>query len=107
MSSYRYGMTAAVKEHLAEGKPISRLEALALYGVANLTDVVSELKKQGWVIDSRRVPFPARRIELPLRSTRPNREIWALLSAIPVATINIQNINNSGEKAPSGGGPPE
>lgn len=57
MSGYRYGITMAVKEHLAEGKPISRLEALALYGVANLPDVVSELRKQGWVIESRRVPF--------------------------------------------------
>lgn len=57
MSSYRYGITTAVKEHLAEGKPISRLEALALYGISNLTDIISVLRKQGWVIESRSVPF--------------------------------------------------
>ncbi|MBT4886600.1 MAG: hypothetical protein HON07_05230 [Planctomycetaceae bacterium] len=57
MRGQRYGVTTAVKEHLAEGRPISRLEALALYGVSNLTDVVSELRKQGWVIESRRIPF--------------------------------------------------
>ena len=57
MKSLRYGLAVAVKEHLSAGQPISRLEALVLYGVSNLTDVISELRKQGWVIESRSVPF--------------------------------------------------
>lgn len=59
MKSLRHGLAIAVKEHLASGQPISRLEALILYGVSNLTDVISELRKQGWVIESRSVPYAA------------------------------------------------
>ena len=55
----RYGLTAAAKEHLAAGEPITRLEALVLYGISNLTDVISELRKQGWVIQSQPVAFAA------------------------------------------------
>lgn len=57
MKSLRHGLAIAVREHLSAGQPISRLEALVLYGVSNLTDVISELRKQGWVIESRLVPF--------------------------------------------------
>ena len=57
MKTLKHGMTTAVKEHLAEGKPISRLEALTLYGVQNLAQVVSGLRKQGWRIESRRIPY--------------------------------------------------
>jgi hypothetical protein len=55
----RHGLAAAVKEHLAAGEPVTRLEALVLYGVSNLTDVISELRKQGWVIESRQVAYAA------------------------------------------------
>ena len=53
----KHGMTVAVREHLAAGKPIIRLEALVLYGVSNLTDVISVMRRQGWVIESRWVPY--------------------------------------------------
>ena len=53
----RHGMTLAVREHLAAGQPITRLEALVLYGVSNLTDAISEMRRQGWVIESRWVPY--------------------------------------------------
>lgn len=59
MKQTRYGIALAVKEHLHEGKPITRLEALVLYGVSNLTDVISEMRKEGWVIESKPVPFAA------------------------------------------------
>ena len=49
----------ALKEHLHGGKPITRLEALILYGVSNLTDVISEMRKEGWTIESRSIPFAA------------------------------------------------
>jgi|GEM_PF-418930 len=55
--SSRYGLTLAVKEHLASGEPITRLEALVLFGVSNLTDMVSELRKQGMRIESHTIPF--------------------------------------------------
>lgn len=63
--SFRNGLGLAAKEHIAAGKPISRLEAMLLYGVSNLSDLVTNLRKQGWVIKSRKVPFalPIRRLK--------------------------------------------
>ena len=59
MKQHRHGIALAVKEHLHAGKPITRLEALVLYGVSNLADVVSGMRKEGWTIQSRPVPFAA------------------------------------------------
>ena len=59
MKNHRYGIALGVKEHLHGGKPITRLEALILYGVSNLTDVISEMRKEGWTIESRSIPFSA------------------------------------------------
>ena len=52
-------MALAAREHLAGGQPITRLEAMVLYGVANLPDVVKEMRRQGWVVRSRLVPYAA------------------------------------------------
>lgn len=57
MKIITHGLTDAVKEHLLTGKPITRLEALIFFGVSNLPDVISELRKNGFVIRSHRVPF--------------------------------------------------
>ena len=57
MRNDKHGLTLAAREHIAEGKPITRLEALVFFGVSNLTDLISELRKQGWVIKSRQVPY--------------------------------------------------
>lgn len=59
MKSPRYGLALAVREHLMGGRPITRLEALILYGISNLTDVISEMRKEGWTIESRPIPFAA------------------------------------------------
>jgi len=53
----KQGMALAVREHLAAGRPITRLEALVLYGVSNLTGLMSDMRRQGWVIESRWVPY--------------------------------------------------
>ncbi|TAJ95909.1 MAG: hypothetical protein EPO31_00360 [Gammaproteobacteria bacterium] len=57
MKSIKYGVGTAVREHLFSGKPITRLEAITLFGVSNLTDVISEMRSQGWIIKSRQVPY--------------------------------------------------
>lgn len=57
MRGLRFGMAMAAKEHLAAGQPITRLEAMVLYGVSNLPDVVSEMRRQGWVIESQPVAY--------------------------------------------------
>ena len=59
MKIIKFGLALAAKEHLAAGKPITRLEALVFYGVSNLTDVISKMRRQGWAIESRRIPFAA------------------------------------------------
>lgn len=50
-------MIQAAKEHLLSGQPMTRLEALVLFGVSNLPEVVYELRKAGWVIKSRTIPY--------------------------------------------------
>ena len=57
MNIPKHGMTLAVREHLAAGQPITRLEALVLYGVSNLTGLMSEMRRQGWMIESRNIPY--------------------------------------------------
>ena len=57
MNGVRYGLSIAAREHLASGQPITRLEAMVLYGVANLPDVVKEMRHDGWVIESRLIPY--------------------------------------------------
>jgi len=59
MANVRYGLSMAAKEHLATGQPLTRLEAMVLFGVANLPDLVAEMRKQGWIIKSRTVPYAA------------------------------------------------
>jgi len=59
MKQHRHGIALAVKEHLHSGQPITRLEALVLYGVSNLPDVIGGMRKEGWTIESRSVPFAA------------------------------------------------
>ena len=53
----KHGMTIAEREHLIAGQPLTRLEALVLYGVANLPAVIKEMRHQGWVIQSRWIPY--------------------------------------------------
>ena len=46
-----------VSEHLSEGNPITRLEALTLYGVQNLPEQIRLLRREGWNVKSRKVTF--------------------------------------------------
>ncbi len=59
MATYRNGIALAAREHLAAGKPITRLEAMILYGVANLPDVIKEMRRQGWIVKSRNITYAA------------------------------------------------
>lgn len=47
----------AAKEHLLSGKPLTRMEALVLFGCSNLPEVVYELRKDGYVVEKRPVPY--------------------------------------------------
>lgn len=64
MTTFKFGLGIAAREHLLEGKPITRLEAVILYGVANLPDLIKDLRSEGWIVKSQRVPYAvaARRV---------------------------------------------
>jgi hypothetical protein len=64
MTSFKHGLVMAAREHLLEGKPITRLEAIVLYGVPDLTKLISDMRKQGWTVHSQKIPYAvaARRV---------------------------------------------
>jgi hypothetical protein len=59
MKPIRNGLPGAAKETLLTGKPLTRLEAMVLFGVANLPDVVKAMRREGWVVEQRLVPYAA------------------------------------------------
>jgi len=59
MARLTHGMQAAVKEHMLGGQPITRLEALIFYGVSNLPELIAEMRRQGFVVQSRSIPYAA------------------------------------------------
>lgn len=59
MTTNKNGLSLAAREHLASGQPLTRIEAIILYGVANLPDIIKEMRRQGWIIKSRTVPYAA------------------------------------------------
>jgi hypothetical protein len=54
-----HGLALAAREHLASGLPLTRIEAIVLFGVANLPDIIKEMRRQGWIINSRTIPYAA------------------------------------------------
>lgn len=59
MTTIKYGLSDAIREHLVSGQPITRLEAIVLFGVSNLTAIISEMRKQGWIVESRLTTYAA------------------------------------------------
>ncbi len=51
------GKYLGMKEHLLSGKPITSLEALMFYGIANLTGPICRIRQEGWIIKSKRIAF--------------------------------------------------
>lgn len=47
----------AVREYLASGKPITELESVVLFGVTSLPDLLSILRKEGWVFISQKISY--------------------------------------------------
>jgi hypothetical protein len=75
------GLNQAAKDHMLEGNPLTRLEALVLFGVSNLPELVYELRGQGFVINAKPITFAAAMV-------RVNRH--ALLQ--PPANLPIRDI---------------
>lgn len=55
MSMMRHGHALGVKEQLLAGQSITKLEALAVFGVSNLTSVISDMRKNGHMVQSRTI----------------------------------------------------
>jgi len=49
----------AAKEHLVMGQPLTRLDAIILFGLSNLTTLIYRMRKEGWIVDSRPITYAA------------------------------------------------
>lgn len=54
----------AAKEYLLDGNPLTRMEALVLFGCSNLPEVVFELKRDGYVVAKRNVAYAAAMVRI-------------------------------------------
>lgn len=59
MTTMKHGLVLAIREHIAAGNPITHLESSVLFGVPSLTKVISDMRREGWVIQSRLVTYAA------------------------------------------------
>ena len=57
MKSINIGIALPIKEHLLAGNPITHLEAVVLFGVSYVHRIVSDMRKEGWVIKTQRVTY--------------------------------------------------
>ncbi len=55
MKKIKYGKTAALKDYLLKGEKISFVEAYLLFGVGNLWNQIRLIKKDGFIIKSKKV----------------------------------------------------
>jgi|TARA_B110000211_G_C13732243_1_gene400776 uncharacterized secreted protein with C-terminal beta-propeller domain len=89
MKSYKTSLILALKEHVLAGKPITNIEAMTLFGVPSLTKEVADMRRHGYKIDSRKIPFVkvVRRINeyavyvppsnLPIKEITVTEYVWA------------------------------
>jgi len=59
MSKARYSAETAAKEYLLDGNPLTRLEALVLFGVTSLPGLIRRMRSAGWVIESKPITYAA------------------------------------------------
>jgi hypothetical protein len=57
MSISRAKLNKAASDHLLSGHPITRIEALILFGVSNLPALITDLRRKGFTIKTRKVTY--------------------------------------------------
>ena len=57
MKSIKGSKELALREHILEGRAVTFLEGMILFGVVNTHKTISDLRKQGYVIKAARVPY--------------------------------------------------
>ena len=55
---------AAAREYLIDGHPLTRIEALLLFGVPDLTKIISDLRSERYLIHRGSIPFAAAIVRL-------------------------------------------
>lgn len=58
------GAAVAAREHLLSGKPLTRMEALVLFGLSNLPELVYELRQIGFTVNSKKVAYAAAMVRI-------------------------------------------
>lgn len=59
MSAKLTSRVLAAREHLLSGNLLTRLEAIVLFGVPDLTKIISDLRHEGYTVERRNVPYAA------------------------------------------------
>lgn len=59
MSGKGTSRVLAAREHLLAGNLLTRLEAIVLFGVPDLTKIISDLRRDGFVVEKRDVAYAA------------------------------------------------
>ncbi len=57
MSDFNKNKERVLREHLLEGRPITQLEAGILLGLCDIKSALTRLRKMGFRIEKRRVPY--------------------------------------------------
>lgn len=57
MNEKKYQSTLAFKEHLLNGHAVSLVEAMLLFGVQSPNRAITNLKREGFILKSQRVPM--------------------------------------------------
>ena len=63
MSKKHSGVVAA-REHLISGHPLTLLESVVLFGVPDLTKIISDLRGEGFKIEKQRIAYAAALVRL-------------------------------------------
>jgi len=68
-TQFTTGLNIAAKEHMLAGNPLTRLEALILFGVSNLPELVYEMRQDSHIIKSKKIPFAAAMVRVNKHAT--------------------------------------
>lgn len=64
MASTSFHGVSAAREYLLEGYPLTRIEALLLFGLPDLTKLISDLRSERFKIHRSTIPFAAAIVRL-------------------------------------------
>lgn len=56
-STVSSAMIKAMRDFLIQGNHLTRLEALVFFGVSNLQMQIHSMRKEGWRIQTKRIPY--------------------------------------------------